>query len=83
VGEKASVNATIHAGTVLVSGEVVGTIVASDRVELHRPARVFGDIESPALVVEDGAIFEGHCRMTRRKPADVAPPARDLTVVKR
>ena len=81
VGEKATVNATIRVGTVLVSGEVVGTIVAGERLELHRLARVFGDVETPVLVVDDGAVLEGHCRMTRPKPAEAVPPARDLAVV--
>jgi cytoskeletal protein CcmA (bactofilin family) len=81
IGEKANVNATIRVGTLLVSGEVVGTIVAGDRLELHRLARVFGDVETPVLVVEDGAMLEGHCRMTRSKPTEAAPPARDLSIV--
>jgi cytoskeletal protein CcmA (bactofilin family) len=49
-----------------ISGEVSGDITASERVELGRTARVSGNIQTPALVVEDGAIFEGNCRMSRR-----------------
>lgn len=81
VGEKGVVKATIHAGTVVVSGEVMGTVVASERLDLRATARLFGDAETPALVVEEGAVFDGHCRMTRAKPAEAAPPARDLSIV--
>jgi cytoskeletal protein CcmA (bactofilin family) len=82
VGEKGVVKATIHAGTVVVSGEVVGTVVASERLDLRATARLFGDAETPALVVDEGAVFDGHCRMTRAKqPAEAAPPARDLSIV--
>jgi len=41
-------------------------------VELRGTARVFGDVEAPVVVVEEGVMFEGQCRMTKR-PAD-APP---------
>lgn len=50
-----------------ISGEVTGDITASERVELGRTARVSGNIQTPALVVEDGAIFEGNCRMSQRR----------------
>jgi cytoskeletal protein CcmA (bactofilin family) len=81
VGERGSVHANIRAGTVLVNGEVVGDIVASDRLELRGHARVVGDVETPVLVVEEGVVLEGRCRMQREAPAEAAPPARDLTVV--
>lgn len=65
VGEKGVIHASIHAGTVLVSGEVVGNVVGLERVELRGSARVTGDIEAPIVVVDEGVMFEGHCRMTR------------------
>lgn len=67
IGDKAVVNASIRAGVVLISGEVVGNVLATERVELRGTARVFGDVEAPVVVVEEGVMFEGQCRMT--KPA--------------
>src|SRR6267142_2062976 len=58
------------AGTVMVNGEVTGNILASERVELRGTARVFGDVEAPVIVVEEGVLFEGHCRMTKSRPSD-------------
>lgn len=81
VGEKGVVNATIRAGTVVVTGEVVGNILASERVELRGTARMFGDVEAPVVVVEEGVIFEGHCRMNRTRAGEAAASARDLAVV--
>ena len=66
VGEKAVISASIRAGIVLVSGEVNGDVRASDRVELRGTARVFGDVEAPVVVVEEGVVFEGNCRMTKQ-----------------
>jgi cytoskeletal protein CcmA (bactofilin family) len=80
VGDKGVIKADITAGAVVVHGEVVGNIVATERVELRGHARLFGDIEAPVVVVEEGALFEGHCRMTKDRPAE-APPSRDLSVV--
>lgn len=81
IGEKAVVNADIRAGQVLISGQVVGNVRATERVELRGKARVFGDIESPVVLVEEGVLFEGHCRMTRLNQTADAPPTRDLSVV--
>jgi cytoskeletal protein CcmA (bactofilin family) len=72
IGEKAVVNATIHAGVVLISGEVMGNVLATERVELRGTARVFGDVEAPVIVVEEGVLFEGHCRMPKQPAADGA-----------
>src|SRR2546425_12987778 len=79
IGEKGVVNANVRAGTLIVSGELVGNVVASDRVELKGGARVFGDLEAPVVVLEEGVLFEGHCRMTNVKPAGSKPG--DSTVV--
>ena len=86
VGEKGVVNASIRAGIVLISGEVVGNVMAAERVELRGSARVYGDVEAPVVVIEEGVLFEGHCRMTKARPVEAAPPAtpsrdRDLSVV--
>jgi len=83
IGEKGVVNATIHAGIVLVNGEVRGNILGGERVELRGTARVYGDVEAPVVVVEEGVLFEGHCRMTKGR-SDDAPatvPQRDLSIV--
>jgi cytoskeletal protein CcmA (bactofilin family) len=79
VGDKGVINADISGGSVLIRGEVVGNVVASERLELRGGARLVGDVETPVLVVDDGVVFEGHCRMTKTRQAEV--PARDLSVV--
>lgn len=83
IGEKGVVNAAVRAGIVLVSGEVRGNILGTERVELRGAAKVYGDVEAPVVVVEEGVIFEGHCRMTKGRSAEAvdAPPQRDLSIV--
>jgi len=81
IGERGVVQADVRAGRVLVSGEVTGSLRATERVELKRTARVYGDVEAPVVVVEEGVLFEGHCRMAKPSPLVEVPPARDLAVV--
>jgi len=63
VGEKAVVNATIRGESVVIKGEVVGNVHATARVELKASARVFGDLEAPVVVLDEGVLFRGQCRM--------------------
>jgi cytoskeletal protein CcmA (bactofilin family) len=72
IGDKAVINASIHAGTVLISGEVIGNVLATQRVELRGTARVFGDVEAPVVIVEEGVLFEGRCRMPKPGATDAA-----------
>src|SRR5688572_7603450 len=53
IGERAVVNATVRTGTLVVNGELVGNVHASERVELTGKARVFGDLESPVVVLDE------------------------------
>ena len=78
IGERGVVNATVRVGTAVISGELVGNLEATERIELKGKARVFGELEAPVIVVEEGVLFEGHCRMTKTKPAE---PTRDFSVV--
>lgn len=63
VGEGARVQAEISCGSVVVHGEVTGNIKAANGVELHRPAKVRGDITTPSLSIEKGVLFEGRSKM--------------------
>lgn len=69
IGEGAQVSARIEAGTVIVHGDVQGNITTSQLIELHAPARLRGNIETPHLVIDRGVLFEGACRMDLEAPA--------------
>ena len=63
VGETGEVDADVHVGVAMVSGQVSGHLTARERVELRGSARVTGDIVTPVLVLEEGVIFDGRCKM--------------------
>ena len=71
VGEKAVIHADILVHTATVSGEVRGNIRATNRIELRPPARVFGDVSAPEIIITDvGVVFDGKCSTS---PKDDAP----------
>src|SRR5881227_3406800 len=67
IGEHAVVRATVRTATLVVRGEVVGDVTASEQVVLEASARVTGDVEAPVIVMAKGAVLDGHCRMTKAK----------------
>jgi cytoskeletal protein CcmA (bactofilin family) len=67
IGIKGKVEAEISVRRVSISGEFRGKIRASDRVEIHKEGRVFGDIYTPCLIIEAGALFEGKCNMNDKQ----------------
>jgi cytoskeletal protein CcmA (bactofilin family) len=63
IGDEALVEADIHVSYAAISGEVHGNIIADQRVDIQAPAKVFGNIHAPAVVIGEGVIFEGHTKM--------------------
>jgi cytoskeletal protein CcmA (bactofilin family) len=62
IGEQGKVEADIKIGYVVISGEIRGTIRATDRVEVHSTGRVIGTVITPKLAVEEGAYLEANCQ---------------------
>lgn len=71
VGESAHIEGEVHVGRIAISGTVVGKIIADQRVEIHRNGKVYSDIETPTLIIEEGALFQGNCSMGDKKGASV------------
>ncbi len=67
LGDAADVTAEIDVGRLSVNGTLKGSVRAAERVELLAGARVFGDIITPVLRIEEGAHFEGSCQMGEEK----------------
>ncbi len=84
IGETAEVKAKIHASQIIIEGLIRGEIIASNSLEIHDSARVYGNLLCPSLMIQKGAIFEGTCRMESAvagsegsegsEGADVRPP---------
>ena len=59
IGPSASVIADLDAKVVTISGKLVGSVMASARVELKATASVEGDVTAPNFVMEEGATLKG------------------------
>jgi len=65
VGANGKVDANIEVAVATIQGTVNGDIIASQRLEIGRAGRVNGNIQTPTLVIEQGAQFEGSCKMVK------------------
>jgi len=59
----ARVEANVDVAVALIGGTVKGDIVARERVELGPASKIYGNIWTRSIVIKNGAIFEGVCKM--------------------
>ena len=74
VGETATIKGKIGIETIIINGYVDGDVHAKARVEIHSTGKVYGTLVTPILTINEGGIFEGHCKMEgviERKEDDV------------
>jgi cytoskeletal protein CcmA (bactofilin family) len=76
IGESGRIEAEVDVGTCVIQGALHGNLIARTKVEMHRSGRVHGDLITPVLVVEEGAVFNGAIKMgqeSNRKLEEVPP----------
>jgi cytoskeletal protein CcmA (bactofilin family) len=69
VGANGKVDANIEVAVAVIHGTINGDIIATQRLELGRAAKVNGNIQTPSLIIEQGAMFEGSCKMVQMASA--------------
>lgn len=69
VGSSGQIDANVMVAAAVINGTINGDVIATERVELGRMAHIMGNIYSPRLAVEDGALFEGACSMIKAREA--------------
>ena len=69
VGANGKVDANIEVAVAVIHGTINGDIIATQRLELGRAAKVNGNIQTPSLIIEQGAMFEGSCKMVQMTQA--------------
>jgi cytoskeletal protein CcmA (bactofilin family) len=65
IGESGQVEAQIDVGVCVVHGTVRGNLVAKSKLEIRKTGRIHGDVITPVLLVEEGAVFNGVIRMSQ------------------
>lgn len=79
------VNAVIESGdknkvavrtrSAIIHGRVTGDVVVSDRVELTSTAELLGDVSASKISIQEGAIFNGYCKVGVPTAAPITAPA--------
>ena len=72
VGEKSKVRAQLRSGKVIVLGEMVGDVTASESLRIAAGSRLIGDVRTPCLIVEPGAVLQGEVIMIASIPQDAS-----------
>ncbi len=65
IGESGQLEAQIDVGVCVVHGAIQGNLIAKSKLEIRRTGRVHGDVITPVLLVEEGAVFNGAIRMSQ------------------
>jgi cytoskeletal protein CcmA (bactofilin family) len=73
VAPKGTVDAEVQGTHITIHGTMAGNVLATDRVELTPTADVTGTLTAPAVVLQDGATFNGTIDMDRKAKKDKAP----------
>jgi cytoskeletal protein CcmA (bactofilin family) len=63
VGPSAVVQATVRADRLIILGEVHGEVQGANRIQICAGGKLYGDVETRGLVIDEGGFFEGRCRM--------------------
>jgi len=86
VGKSGTVKAEVEVGEAVIGGRVVGSVRASDRVELQTGSRMEGDVFTQSFMIEDGVFFRGSCHMGKEEEREdqiLAPDQGGLGIVRR
>jgi len=64
IGRNGRAECTLHAGIVVVGGVVRGEIFSTEKVTILSTGLVLGNITTPRLIIEEGVVFNGSCKVT-------------------
>jgi len=81
VGEDGEVDGEVEVKNLYVFGTVRGKVKARERVEISRGSKIYADIEAQTFHIDDGAQFEGHCKM--RGKGGPEPSVGEIAVARR
>ncbi len=69
IGERARIEADVRVARAIIKGEFHGTIEATEQIEVFPPGYVTGEICSPVIAIDPGAVFNGNCGMKKTTAA--------------
>ena len=78
IGPNGRIKAELFAKAVVVLGEVIGNVSATEKVDIRENGSVEGDITSPRVAIAEGAHFRGSVDMANKGKAAAGPRPADV-----
>ena len=66
IGETAVIKGNVVANVLILNGQLEGEVNAKERMEIHSRGKLYGSVNTPILVIQDGGTFEGNCKMSAK-----------------
>jgi len=76
IGQNAKIKAEVEAKNLFLEGEIKGNVKVFEKTVLKNKSKIIGNLETVALVVEEGAILNGKCMML---PEQILPEVKKST----
>lgn len=70
ISDRAVVKANIKGENIIIAGKVTGEVVVKKDLKLVSTAQMIGDIKTPSLSIDEGAVFQGNCEMIAIIPTE-------------
>ena len=67
LAQEGEVEAEVQVAVGIIDGQIKGNITGRERIELGSTARIFGNIVTPILVLQEGAVFDGQCKTSQHE----------------
>jgi len=71
IGETGDMQADVEVGTLVCKGKLKGTAIASKKIEMYPASKITGDVQTPALSIELGAVLDGQLNMSGRTSENI------------
>ena len=75
MGANGLLKAQVNAKSIIVIGQVIGDLTATERIEIQATGVVEGNLRAPRLNVQEGAVLNGSIDMSSPSTADVKKPS--------
>lgn len=75
IGPNGDVRAHVKIRSVTVLGRLEGSVTATEKIEIRKTGSLEGDLVTPRIVIEDGAVFRGNIDIVKPNVAQSSPAA--------
>lgn len=81
IGENGKVEGNIHARQIFIAGEVRGDLFADEKIEASATGKIYGDIKTMSLIIDENAVFQGKCETNVKQDAPGSTVSEEIKAV--